>query len=227
MRYKIILIVFLAFGGHVSSQSLSADSADIDSLGQKIVIKHELSMDVTSLIRQFLRGDSIGFDSPYFLTYKLLMGNQGIRLGLGGRYNRSLKYNEQFADNQVDVDREINMRLGYELRSQLGEKWLGYFGLDAVGLLSQTKTIRDSGIDVITNKLNIWGIGGGPTIGIQFYLTDRLSFSTEGSFYFVYLEEKSFELFQNFPQFNDVIEVNDKQELKITLPSTIYINYTF
>jgi hypothetical protein len=104
---------------------------------------------------------------------------------------------------------------------------MGNVALDGVGYFSKDETIDDSGFDVITNSETVNGWGVGPSFGLQFNLTERLSFYTEGFFYYKTGERQSARTFKNFPEFDDELRNIDEEEIQISLPSVLYVVFRF
>jgi hypothetical protein len=115
------------------------------------------------------------------------------------------------------------LRLGIERRFSLGGRWQGNVGLDAVADWTQDKVINDSGFDVITQTKDLQYIGGGLSVGIKYQLTKRLSFGTEGFLYYTIGEITDGEFFKNFPVGEDDISKSDVYNLKVGLPSALYL----
>ena len=190
---------------------------------------HELGIETNKLIARLV-SDSVedGLpDKPYFLTYKIGMGKWALRTGIGGDRSKTVEREDGFADSHTEKSGRFDVRAGLERRFPLGKKWEGNVALDGIGFFSQNKTIDDSGFDVITlsNTVNGWGLG--PSFGLQFNLTERLSFYTEGFFYYTSADRQGGRTFKNFPEFDDKLKTIKEEDIKVSLPAVLYIVFRF
>ena len=189
---------------------------------------HEIGINGTFLINQFLNfSDTETPQSPYLLTYKVGINKHALRIGIGTTFKESEKRIDTFEDTETLKDLTLDLRLGYEYRKSFGNRWLGYFGADFIYSQIDNEQINDSGFDIVTIAENTSGVGGGPVLGLQFKLTEKLMLGTEGAFYFSQSELKSNTTFTNFPEFNTEAEIIKNKEIITTLPATIYLIFHF
>jgi len=189
--------------------------------------RHEISLNTHIL--QSILGDNENIQQPYTVTYKWKYNQQNaIRLGIGGAFNQDKTQIDGFADSETRLSYAMDVRAGYERRIVFKKmKGFVYFGGDVAFNLEANELIVDSGFDKVSTIDRSWGAGLGPILGVQYYLTPRLSISTEGAFYFFYNKKTEAQLFENFPNFDDVINQVQGLELQQILPASIYLNYTF
>lgn len=206
-------------------------SAQTDTLPAKakLAIGHELGIETNNLISRFLdeNNDEGLLESPYLLTYKLVLGHWAIRTGIGGDRHKSTETEEGFADSKTTESNEIDYRIGIEKRFSLGEKWQANIGLDGLGFSSKNKVVEDSGFDVVTTSESVNGWGGGPSFGLQFNLGRQISLYTEASFYYTFSTREGARLFKNFPEFDDELKKTKEENLDIRLPAVLYIVFRF
>lgn len=196
---------------------------------ERPAFSHEVGLETNNLVsRIFSDGNENDRpDNPYLFTYKLGIGSWALRTGVGGDRKKSVEREEGFADSRTTQTGNLDVRLGLERRFELGEKWTGNVALDGTGFFSENKVIEDSGFDVITTAETADGWGVGPSFGIRFDVTQRLSLYTEGFFYYTFSDVQSARTFKNFPEFDDQIMNVEEEELKISLPSVLYVVFRF
>ena len=161
------------------------------------------------------------------MTYKLGTKKHALRFGVGTTFKESEKSVETFDDTETVKDLTLDLRAGYEFRNSFGNRWIGYFGADFIYTRIVDEQINDSGFDVVTISNNQSGIGGGPVVGLQFQLTEKLMLGTEGAFYFSQSETRSRTEFQNFIEFNTETEITEDKEIITYLPATLYLIFHF
>ena len=142
-------------------------------------------------------------------------------------FKESEKSVDTFDDTETLRDLSLDLRAGYEFRSKMGNRWLGYFGADFIYTQTIDEQINNSGFDIVTIANNTSGIGGGPVLGVQFRLTEKLMLGTEGVFYFTQTENRSSTTFANFAEFNTEAEIVKNKEIVTYLPSTLYLIFHF
>lgn len=189
-------------------------------------LQHEVGIN-TLLLQNLIVNQ--GETQPFTFSYKLILDNKAIRFGVGGTFDRVLRREDGFADSETNITYNTDLRIGFEWRKTLGDNnnWLTYFGVDAVGLQAMDKTIIDSGFDKVSEYERALGFGAGPVVGLQYYINDHLSISTEGAIYFMKQESTSARLFENFPDFDDILNTIDEFHFNTILPTSIYFNYKF
>ncbi len=221
-KYAALLLFFFAVA------VLPAQTDTVPSKA-KVAIGHEIGIETNNLISRFLDEDNEGglLESPYLLTYKLVMGQWAIRTGIGGDRHKSTETEEGFADSKTTEFNQLDYRLGIEKRFSLGKKWQANIGLDGLGFTSKNKVVEDSGFDVITTSESVNGWGAGPSFGLQFNLGKSISLYTEGSFYYTFSTLQGARLFKNFPEFDDELKETKEENLDIRLPAVLYIVFGF
>ncbi len=150
---------------------------------------HEIGINVTTFINEFISLNNNDADlGDYMMTYKYHMGRNAIRFGLGGRFSQ---IDEPVGGgNRVTKENKFDVRLGYEWNQSISKKWSFYYGLDIVGGNSSSVTVATNS-DEITTTEKFTYFGGGPMMGIQFFINSHISLSTESSLYYRYEQETS------------------------------------
>ncbi len=183
MRFKnklMLLIAIYAFGNNLFS--LSAQSLN-DSTLSKVIFKNEIGLNVTSLLTDLLGNNNLTEAGDYLLTYKKLnsKGSGALRMGFGIFYKTETSSVSNFDNNLTD--QKFNLRIGYEWRENISKRLLYYFGVDGLVGFSQEQS------NLISNTFNIrqddtsLKIGGGPVLGFQFTIFDRMLVGIEGALY--------------------------------------------
>jgi hypothetical protein len=155
--------------------------------------KHEIGVQGNFLIKEVINLSNTFFaDYPYLITYKakLSKNNWYSRNGLGGNITNS-KSVDPITGSVVFFDsKSIQLRTGIEKQIPLGSKIKFNYGFDVMGdvLLRNSKTENNfpgSGFSsTFTNKETSIFYGGGPVMGINFFVNKRISLGTEASLFF-------------------------------------------
>lgn len=170
---------------------------------EKTPSRHQIGINATYFTSNFLglnQNDLIL--GPYAISYKLRMKKTYLRLGFGGKASNSTREND-FAANIFDRKTQIfDVRAGLEWQKPLTDRWLLFYGIDAIVGGAFNQTIALSSFDEVVNNINKTYFGAGPEIGIQFFINDRISLSTESTFYTKAVYEVEKTSFRNFPNQN-------------------------
>ncbi len=196
---------------------------------KRLSISNELGVNFTNILNKIVKinRDSVN-ENPYILTYRLGIGSKwGVRMAVGGTNKFTEKREEGFADSESNRKTAFDARLGFDYRLQLGRRFDGSFGLDAIGKWKKDKQIIDSGFDVIERVEQFEGFGGGPFVGLHFWITPNLGLYTEATFYMIYGKRDNARIFHNFPELNDQIFRETTEDLVTILPSSIFLIYRF
>ncbi len=221
-RILFVAIVLLGWASGLYGQ-------DEMPVKKRIDISNELGVNFTNILNKIIKvnRDSAN-ENPYLLTYRLGLGRKwGVRLGAGGRNKYVETREEGFADSEKNRNTALDTRVGFDYRMQLGRRFEGSFGLDAVGKWRKDKQVIDSGFDVIEKVEQFEGFGGGPFVGLHFWINPNLGIYTEASFYMIYGKRDSARIFRNFPELNDQIFRETTEDLVTILPSSIFLIYRF
>lgn len=231
MKNLFCIFIVILFPFFVNAQEESHNDGNHEEHSKEkrhLDVFHEVGINATNLINQILNFSEKEIpQSPYLLTYKIGIKKHALRLGVGATFKETEKSVETFDDTETLRDLTLDLRFGYEFRSQFGNRWIGYFGADAIYTQTDDEQINNSGFDVVTIAENKSGFGGGPVLGLQFRLTEKLMLGTEGAFYFTQTENKSSTTFTNFPGFDTETEITKDKEIVTYLPATLYLIFHF
>ena len=224
----IFIVILFPFFAFAQEDSHDNDHNEEHKEKRHLDLFHEIGINGTFFLNQFLSfSDKEIPQSPYLLTYKFGLKRHALRLGVGATFKESEKSVETFDDTETLKDLSLDLRAGYEFRSTLGNRWIGYFGADFIYTQTDDEQINNSGFDIVTISNNKSGIGGGPVLGLQFRLSEKLMLGTEGAFYFTQSETKSNTEFTNFVEFNTEAEIIKDKEIVTYLPATLYLIFHF
>lgn len=219
-----LCLVWLSFP--VLGQGQDIDSRS--SQDKRFPFTHQIGINGISLLNQFLNSsDSTTIQSPYLLTYKFGIGPFVLRTGIGGTLSSESLQQEGYADSETDESFSLDARIGLEYQATMGNRWQGSFGFDYLGFGQEDRHISDTGFDKVTTSTQTRGWGVGPAVGLRFLVNHRLSIYTEGAFYYTQAERIQSRLFTNFPQFDDQISDATLKDIRLLLPTSLYIVYEF
>lgn len=186
----------------------------------------EIGLNITNTLAGFFNagGDDLPKD-PFLFSYKRLIGGGAIRFGTNFRIVNQQDFLNT-GGQQDSRENDFFFRAGYEWRTSINRRFTLYYGLD--GLLeyeNETTTISDFGGENLTSSENIYGVGGGPVLGILFHLNDRVALSTEGTIYgVVSFTDSSQEIGNGLPPVE-----NSSTDFRLlpSIPSSLYIIFSF
>jgi hypothetical protein len=183
--------------------------------------RHELGVNTTLLIKQVLsfNSNNIPF-SPYFVTYKYLFKNNiNLRAGAGVMVQKT-STTENDINKRYSKSYNMDYRLGIEKQNMLSERWKAYYGLDII--YTYNEIFAESEFATFSNQVK--GFGAGPVVGIQFYMTKRLSLFAESTLYYSNLNDRTSNTSTNPFGQNSTSHSNIlKGEIK--LPTTLYLAF--
>lgn len=217
----LLLFVSLFFAGQILAQE--------EDSGSERQLNHEIGVNATRLIQQILSfGDTTIASSPYLITYKLMTKHSiGFRAGFGGNYNRKKEKVENFEDSATRTNSDFDWRVGLEWQGAIGKRWKASVGLDFISNSSLSKTVIDTGFDVVTFEDKSFAIGGGPVLGLYFNINDKISLYTETAAYFTNGNISKSQDFKNFPEFNQNSDDITETTFVIHVPTSLYLVFTF
>lgn len=183
--------------------------------------KSEIGLNVTNVLNEVLGNNSGNAPLQYTILYKYFLSEKtAIRSGFGINLfqNSSDNFIQGFRTNKST---RLDFRLGLEWRKPIAEKLMFFIGLDGIAAYDNSETdFFDFQGKITTERLRLQ-FGGGPVLGFQFNISDRLSVSTESFIYYVYSDINNQVSVNGVPD----SESNDKEvRLQHILPSFLYFN---
>ncbi len=220
MKNLLILVIISLFGNLCSTAQESA--TDEPSKERKIYF--EPGINCTKFLLNFADiKDSI--QTPYALI--LTVGTKKIRLRVGINYQHARNTFDEIAGfKQETYSRTVNGRVGVEFTLLTWKKLQCYGGIDGVFHNRETNDYEISSIDVLTEMESGTSFGGGLAAGLKYYINDRLSLSTETTFYALRTIDKIGKVFRENPQFDEV-SVDKGYTFDIDPPVSLFLNFKF
>jgi hypothetical protein len=155
-----------------------------ENKAQNKTLQHELGLNVTNLLTDLLGNNNRTDAGSYLISYKKLSGNKALRVGLN--LNFSFKNENAFSFQTDLLNQNLQLRVGRETRQNISPKFQYYYGLDGIaGYKQEQSNATTSSLNVLQTDLVVT-IGGGPVLGFQYAIFDRLLIGTEGSIYAAY-----------------------------------------
>lgn len=220
-RYHILLLsLFICTVSMVSAQK--------DIAQESTGFKHTIGLNTTGLLNQFLDDtDKKDYKTPYLITYSIELGKLALRAGLGPEYTSETIVHDGFTDTEENTFLRLDGRIGAGFVVLEDHRWQAMAGIDIAGGYERDRSISDSGFDRITEQLELETIGGGPFLQLAYHVSKRISLSVESSVYWMYEKTTRTELFENFPDFNNVVSENTGSSLHVALPNTLFVRIHF
>lgn len=185
----------------------------------------EVGLNITNTLAGFFNAGGTDLPTdPFLLNYKKVNDSGALRFGVNFRVvNR-----KEFLNNgERDLkENDFFFRGGYEWRSKVSKRFTLYYGLDAVAeYQNEQLKFTSFGFEDLASFENVYGVGGGPVLGIIFRLNQRIAFSTEGSIYGVVLYNDSRQEIGNGlpPTENN----STGFRLLPSVPSSLYVIFSF
>ncbi|HFA49024.1 MAG TPA: hypothetical protein ENJ95_08405 [Bacteroidetes bacterium] len=202
--------------------SVSVSFAQTEQLATNKEKTVEIGINATRFINEIISFNSFNTAlNSYLLTYKSLdkSTNKAFRAGIGmsiGTSKNKVDANQSTFEERKNTFINIDIRAGAEKQLQIADKWFLNAGFDGIAGYTFDK------VDTDGNMVNDYSFytGGGPILGVQFMLTDRMGLLTEGAFYVRYFNHHSKQSFEN----NSVEDIKSQFYsigLNMTLPSNV------
>ena len=220
MKKPILLLIFLS----ILMLSFSSLHAQVEETLPKEKFS-EFGINATGFVNEFISLNSNDSDiGDYMITYKYHVGKLAFRTGLGGRFSQ-IDDETEGGGNRTTKDNKFDMRVGLEMKKRITKRWGFYAGLDLMGGFESSKSTSFTFEEVKVTRAST-NFGGGPLVGVQFFINSHISLATEGSLYFNSSKITEKEEFSSNPQFNneDTVTNND---LLFGLPTSLFFIIRF
>ncbi len=190
--------------------------------------RHTIGLNTVGIFDQFSDATQESpHRTPYLITYSVELGKLALRAGFGPEYSSETTVHDGFTDSEENTFLRLDGRIGAGVVILSDTKWQAIAGADLVGGYIRDRSIEDSGFDRITDQVETKNFGAGPFIQIAFQLSRRVSLGTDSALYWIHEKSTHTELFENFPDFNNVLSENSGSKLELTLPNTIFVRLHF
>ncbi|MFK7774483.1 MAG: hypothetical protein AB8F94_20235 [Saprospiraceae bacterium] len=222
----LLLISFLIFSQNIFSQDTFSKDDDSETQGEHPHEKYsEVGINATSFINEFVSLNSndaaIG---DYMITYKYHFGSKAFRLGLGGNFSQMDEDTDGNGTRNTNSN-SFDIRIGYEWNKKITKRWAFYSGMDIIAGNNFSSSVSDNFERVETSSRTTI-VGGGPVLGIQFFINSHISLMTEGSLYYKHSIINTKETFSLNGEFNKD-DTNSRNDLNFGLPTALFFVIRF
>jgi hypothetical protein len=168
--------------------------SQIDSSSQR-KSSHYIGVQANQLIRQLVNFGGSGtntINNPYLFVWSV----NNKKTGWGMNTGLGLNLNE-FTDGDANSKRttnisDLNIRLGFEKKTNFGKRWVTSWGFDVVHQNSSNSTVTTSTPvpsnpnikNVVDTESSTSGWGFGPRLTLNFSITPKLILGTEATYYY-------------------------------------------
>jgi hypothetical protein len=150
-----------------------------------------------------------------------------IQAGFRPDYNTADTHHEGFLDSEVTEQLSLSGHLSLTRTIFTDDKWLIRAGLTYSGGWSKEDIIEDSGFDRVTTRRLQWNAGVGPVLDFRFFVHPRISLGTEASLLYSVTRSELQQLFTNFPDFNNTLDIVKGNTVDVVEPATVYLRFHF
>ncbi len=182
----------------------------------------ELGLNVTTTLAGFFNSGGETAIDPYIISLKTGRKNRFFRMG--ATFNISNSRPLDFTTSIVTKEQDYNIRLGFERRIPITERFRMHWGIDGIVqyTFESTESRFSSSVPVILKSQSIGG-GGGPVMGIAFVINERMYLSTEAAMYGIYTTGRV--------EAAGIDGVERQNPVSFTLspmiPNSLYFNFSF
>ncbi len=188
---------------------------------EKTFYKHEIGFNFTQLLSNIFNQEREDNESFSFVYKYHTSPKFALRAGIGGSIVNGVQTIND-TDQRENIMQAIRGRVGLEVRKEIADKWTILFGIDAVTAYNTRKTTFDSNFDNVTSSVLEMRYGGGPLLGLEFKINERIRLSAELTYSFNKIIITEEDVFQNFPEFN-VKDKNSRNDFRLESPDFIYL----
>jgi len=150
-------------------------------IAQADIPERQIGFDATAFITRFLSFNpaSSGTSNPEILfLYRKEKDGKHLRYGVGGRFDFTKRKEGSTQVKSLTV--RLDFKFGREYHKDISKKWRTYIGWDAlIGAFENNSKSSNSGSNPVTSYNRGGNIRINPLVGIQFFLNERFSLSTE------------------------------------------------
>lgn len=179
----------------VLSSSVLAQDSTTTFFGQK----NAIGINASDILGRFFSYFPVQSEPyPYLVTYRRFIGDNAIRVGMGGSFDTSNGTENDSVFTSYNTS-DFTVGIGYERLVGLGDRWSTFFGVDAVyNQFKSGNTIEsDANGEFLVSESTETRWGAHPLLGIIFNLGDRIQLSTETRFELDYVRSTYFYDFQS------------------------------
>ena len=229
---NLLLIVFLCYSSAMYAQWEGKNKKSKPKEKKEIVARTnylELGLNLTTAVASagFHFADNLLADDPYFLHLKFVTHRVGIRAGFGTSLYSQKKLDDIDNLGRIDAVNRYDFRAGLDYQIPIDEHWRLYYGADFLkGFGSRQNDFLKDGV-LAHNDYVDGTIGGGPILGIQYHLNNRISFQTEGTLYFTYNTAKQSVTYSNLPTLEPYSTSKSEWKMPVGVPHSLFVIISF
>jgi len=233
MKKLCIILLLLGLNTSIFSQTQTEEPA---------TYKNEIGVDITTLLSNiFGWGQNYyvydyypynyyyGYANSYLFSYKRHFNSSAIRFGMNANMMSSNAGDNVYTVDNIYRMTRMDFRLGYEWETMVGKKIEIYYGVDAVmhtyNYTSDVDYVDDTTSDYKSIS-SASSLGGGPLVGISWYVLPRLKLSTDASLQFISTGNNYEYEYSNMPEQNTKSSTT-VTEFKANYPMFLDIEFLF
>ncbi len=182
-----------------------------------------LGINITNTLAGFFNsgGQDIPKD-PFLFSFKTLKDNKVWRIGMNAKVDQ--KEEDSFNGFLTTTETSLKLRFGREWVMPLHKRFDMFYGFDGVGTYDLERSKFEFGQDLVSRD-QMFGLGGGPFLGVYFKLSEHVRFSTETYAYVMYYYGEGLdEIGGGLP--NEKTRISRLSFLP-AMPNSLYVNFTF
>lgn len=155
-------------------------------IAQADIPERQIGFDATAFITRFLSFNpaTTGTSNPEILfLYRKEKDGKHLRYGIGGRFDLNKR---KAGSSKVRIlSTRLDFKFGREYHKEISKRWRTYIGWDALigAFESNSKSTNSSFSNPGNEPVKTYNRGGNirinPLVGIQFFINNRFSISTE------------------------------------------------
>jgi hypothetical protein len=222
MRFILLFFILL-------SQFFVCGQSEVEKANTIFFVhKNELGVNATNILGNLLSLNPNNINSPYGLTYRRHFGKSSLRIGVNGskKSDEDFNFNNGFKNTK---ETSIFMRLGLEWHNSISSRFMFSYGFDVLADqfrdFSEIRNFDQFGnLGTIESTETNIAIGGGPILRFDFKFNDRISISTESSFYYKFATSTDKLLSSGQLLIDDK---SNKQSGELLLPNALFVNIAF
>lgn len=198
------------------------------SISQAQKSQTEIGLNVTNTLAGFFNAGTDVPTDPYLLSLRRVRGKKVLRMGLN--FKVSTATDPDFFIDRIVRTQEWNLRMGREFRKRVSEKFMFYWGINAILGFNSERVEASFGFNNSTD-LQTWEVelGAGPVAGLRFDINSKMYLSTEAFAYAIYSIGRR-TLDGTDPNTGRIEEVKKNVErftILPAVPNSLYFNFIF
>jgi len=216
----------MAFALICFSLALKAQqSTSIERIWDSDGINVEVGTNASFFINNFfnITGlDNPVFDDPFGFTGRLIRNDWALSGGINGQMFKLSSSELDSTRNRTSINNTINSRFGFEYQREIGKRWKFNVGLDYRYENQRSLNEFLNGFEKVTSETASNTHGFGPTMGLQFYISPRVSLFTQSGAFYLFGKSVSQNTFEINSR-NNTKTTSETSEVRFVLPTSIFV----